>query len=80
MIYECSSKHICFSKDELINCGMVSCRKQTVKVSTENINWFYRINKNGLCITRDDLHLIIEDPNMPNDVKAKVRKIFFSDI
>ncbi len=80
MIYECSSKHICFSKDELINCGMAGCRKQTIIVSTENINWFYRINKNGLCITRDNLHRIIEDPNMPNDVKAKVRKIFFNDI
>jgi hypothetical protein len=59
---------------------MAGCRKQTIIVSTENINWFYRINKNGLCITRDNLHRIIEDPNMPNDVKAKVRKIFFNDI
>jgi hypothetical protein len=80
MIYECSNKHLCFSKDELGICGMTGCSKQTVKINNENINWFYRINKNGLCISRDSLHMIIEDPNMPNAVKAKVRKIFFSDI
>ncbi|HEU5121188.1 MAG TPA: hypothetical protein VFT71_09375 [Candidatus Nitrosocosmicus sp.] len=79
MIYECPSKHICFSKDKLTSCGMTGCRKQTVDVSLENINWFYKIDKNGLCINRDDLHLIIEDPNMPDDVKKKIRKIFFSD-
>jgi hypothetical protein len=80
MIYECPSKHICFSKDKLTSCGMSSCRKQTVNVSLENINWFYKIDKNGLCINRDDLHFIIEDPNMPDDVKKKIRKIFFSNI
>jgi hypothetical protein len=80
MIFECPSKHICFSKNELASCGMSGCRKLTVNVSLEDINWFYKINKNGLCINRDDLHLIIEDPNMPADVKKKVRKIFFSDM
>lgn len=80
MIFECPSKHICFSKNELASCGMSGCRKLTFNVSLEDINWFYKINKNGLCINRDDLHLIIEDPNMPADVKKKVRKIFFSDI
>ena len=80
MIFECLSKHICFSKNELASCGMSGCRKLTVNVSLGDINWFYKINKNGLCINRDDLHLIIEDPNMPADVKKKVRKIFFSDI
>lgn len=80
MIYECSDKHICFSKDELVICGMTGCSRQTVKINNENINWFYRINKNGLCIERDSLHMIIEDPNMPKDVKAKVQKVFFSDL
>ena len=80
MIFECPSKHICFSKDELVSCGMSGCRKLTVNVSLEDIHWFYKINKNGLCINRDDLHLIIEDPKMPADVKKKIRKIFFSDM
>ena len=58
---------------------MTGCRKQTVCVSLENINWFYKINKNGLCIHKDELHLIIEDPAMPYEVKKKIRKIFFND-
>ena len=76
MIYECPNKHVCFSKDELSNCGMRDCNKQTVKLSLENIKWFYKINKNGLCINRPDLHMIIEDTNMPKDVKKQIQKIF----
>lgn len=68
------------TQPQLTSCGMTGCRKQTVNVSLEDINWFHKINKNGLCINRDDLHFIIEDPNMPHDVKKKIRKIFFSDI
>jgi hypothetical protein len=80
MIYECPNKHVCFSKDELSNCGMRGCNKQTVKLSLENIKWFYKINKNGLCINRDDLHKILEDPNMPTDVKTKIQSIFYRNI
>jgi len=80
MIYECPNKHVCFSKDELSNCGMRDCNKQTVKLSLENIKWFYKINKNGLCINRDDLHMILEDPNMPTDVKTKIQSIFYRNI
>lgn len=76
MIYECPSKHISFSKDDLTNCGMRGCNKQTVILSTSDIKWFYKINKNGLCINRTDLHMIIEDPNMPKDVKKQIQKIF----
>jgi len=76
MIFECPSGHICFSKDELTICGMRGCNKQIDMLSPDDIKWFYKINKNGLCITRTDLHMIIEDPNMPNDVKKQVQKIF----
>jgi hypothetical protein len=76
MIFECPSGHICFSKDELAICGMRGCDKKTHMLSSDDIKWFYKINKKGLCITRTDLHLIIEDPNMPKDVKKQIQKIF----
>lgn len=43
-----------------------------------NIDWFYKINKIGLCIHKNDLHKIIEDPNMPKQVKKQIGKIFFN--
>ena len=76
MIFECPSGHICFSKDELTICGMRGCDKKTYMLSPDDIKWFYKINKKGLCITRTDLHKIIEDPNMPKDVKKQIQKIF----
>jgi len=76
MIFECPSGHICFSKDELTICGMRGCNKQIDMLSPDDIKWFYKINKNGLCITRTDLHMIIEDPSMPNDVKKQIQKVF----
>jgi hypothetical protein len=76
MIYECPSSHICFSKDDLTTCAMKGCIKQTVVISPIEINWFYKINKDGLCINRDDLHMIIDDPNMPKDVKKQIQKVF----
>ncbi|MGN6351114.1 MAG: hypothetical protein ACTHL3_06585 [Candidatus Nitrosocosmicus sp.] len=68
--------HICFSKDDLTTCAMKGCIKQTVVISPINIDWFYKINKDGLCINRDDLHMIIDDPNMPKDVKKQIQNIF----
>jgi hypothetical protein len=41
-----------------------------------DIKWFYKINKNGLCINETDLHMIIDDHNMPKDVKKQIEKIF----
>ena len=76
MIYECPLGHICFSKDDLDTCAMKGCFKQTVVISPIDINWFYKINKDGLCIDKKDLHMIIEDPNMPKDVKKQIQKIF----
>ncbi len=79
MIYECPSGHICFTEEDRTNCGMKGCNKQTDVVSPIDIKWFYKINKNGLCISKIDLHKIIEDNNMPKDVKKQIQKIF-SDI
>jgi hypothetical protein len=76
MIYECPSGHICFSKGELNNCAMRGCIKQTIVLSPTDINWFYKINNDGLCINRDNLHMIIDDPNMPKNVKKQIEKIF----
>jgi hypothetical protein len=54
---------------------MTGCTKSTVVISPINIKWFYKTSKLGLCIDRKDLHKIIEDPNMPKDVKKQI-KIF----
>jgi hypothetical protein len=55
---------------------MKGCIKQTVVISPIDIDWFYKIKKDGLCINRDDLHMIIDDPNMPKDVKKQIQNIF----
>ena len=68
MISECSNDHICFGKD-LSTCAMNDCGRPTVIISPLDIKWFYKINESGLCINRKDLHMIIEDQNMPKDVK-----------
>jgi len=78
MIYKCSSDHICFTKDEIKSCGVRGCLNTPVLIHSENIKWFYKINKNGLCINKNDLHKIVEDPNMPQDVKKTILKIFFN--
>ena len=48
---------------------MNDCGRTTVIISPTDIKWFYKINELGLCINRKDLHMIIEDQNMPKDVK-----------
>ena len=55
---------------------MTACNKPTIVVSPIDIRWFYKIRETGLCINRKDLHKIIEDPNMPKDVKKEITKIF----
>ncbi len=40
-----------------------------------DIDWFYKINKDGLCVI-EDLHMIIDDSNMPRDVKKQIQKMF----
>ena len=77
MIYECQQGHICFSSNEDVNaCAMTGCTRSTIVISPIDIEWFYKINKLGLCIDREDLHNIIEDPNMPKDVKRQITKVF----
>jgi hypothetical protein len=55
---------------------MKGCGRPTVIISPIDIKWFYKINESGLCINRNDLHMIIGDHNMPKDVKGTVLKIF----
>lgn len=76
MISECSSGHICFGKGDLSSCRMKDCGRPTVIISPVDIKWFYKINDSGLCINRKDLHMIMEDRNMPKDVKKTILRIF----
>jgi hypothetical protein len=76
MIYECPQGHICFSKDSLDICGMKGCGRITVVISPIDIKWFYEISKTGLCINRSELYKIIDDPNMPNNVKRQIQEVF----
>ena len=75
MIYECPSDHICFSKDDIDTCAMKGCIMQTIVISPIDIKWFYKINKDGGCIDKKDLHMIIDDPNMPKDAKNNTKNI-----
>jgi hypothetical protein len=43
-----------------------------------DIKWFYKISETGLCINKSEIHKIIEDPNMPKDVKKQIRKVFYA--
>ena len=78
MIFECQSNHISFSKDNLLLCAVKGCSKPVSLVSSIDIDWFYKINKEGLCIDRKDLNKILDDPNMPKEVKQKISKIFYN--
>ena len=76
MISECGGGQICFGKGDLSSCVMRDCGRPTVIISPIDIKWFYKINESGLCINRKDLHMIIEDQNMPKDVKKTILRIF----
>jgi hypothetical protein len=76
MIFECPQGHICFSKDNLDVCGMKGCNRSTLIVDLMDITWFYKISETGLCINKSEIHKIIEDPNMPKDVKKQIQKVF----
>jgi hypothetical protein len=75
MIYECPLGHICFSKTDLHTSALKGCIKQTIILSPIDIEWFYKINKDGLGINKADLNMIIEDHNMLKDVKKANRKV-----
>lgn len=76
MIYECQEGHICFSKDNLNTCGMKGCNKSIILLSPIDIKWFYEISETGLCINRGDLHMLMGDSNMPEQVKKEITKVF----
>jgi hypothetical protein len=57
-------------------CGMKGRGKTTVAISPIDIEWFYKISNTGLCINRSELHKIIKDPNMPNNVKRQIQEVF----
>lgn len=55
---------------------MKDCDKPVKIISDKDIDWFYRISPEGLAIREKDLHMILEDKNMPNDVKEAVKNVF----
>ena len=56
---------------------MKGCIKQTVVISPIDIDGFYKINKDGLCINNSNLLMIRADPDIFKDVKkANTKKIF----
>lgn len=50
--------------------------EQLIAVSDADIEWFYRINPSGLAMDERDLHMILKDGNMPQEVKDTIREIF----
>lgn len=55
---------------------MKGCENDTSAISDADIEWFYSISLSGLAINEWDLHMILEDKNMPQDVKDRIREIF----
>jgi hypothetical protein len=76
MISECSNGHICFGKVDFSSCAMKDCGRPIVIISPIDIKLFYKINESGLCVNRKDLRMILEDRNMPKDVKKTIVRTF----
>lgn len=55
---------------------MKGCENETSAISDADIEWFYSISLSGLAINERDLHMILEDRNMPQEVKDRIRKSF----
>lgn len=55
---------------------MKECQKPVDVISEVDIDWFYKISAEGLAINEADLHKILDDRNMPKDVKGAIREIF----
>jgi hypothetical protein len=55
---------------------MKDCGKPVKIISDKDIDWFYKISPEGLAIQEKDLHMILEDKNMPNEVKEAVKDVF----
>jgi hypothetical protein len=75
LICKCPDGHISFAR-ELRYCGMKGCGKPVTTVSNIDIEWFYKINPDGLAIEEKDLHKILQDRNMPKEVKEIMKETF----
>ena len=75
MICRCPDGHISFAR-ELRHCGMKNCGKPAEIISDKDIEWLYKISPNGLAISEKDLHKILDDKNMPKEVKEVVKEVF----
>ena len=53
---------------------MKGCNRSTLIVDLMDIMWFYKISETGLCINESEIYKIIEDPNMPKDVRNRYEK------
>jgi hypothetical protein len=75
LIYRCPDGHISFAR-ELRHCGMKDCGKPAETISDKDIEWLYKISPNGLAISEKDLPKILDDKNMPKEVKEAVKEVF----
>jgi hypothetical protein len=75
LIYRCIDGHVSFAR-QLSYCGMKGCEKPIEIVSEMDVEWFYKINPEGLAINEVDLDKILADRNVPKDVKSVVRDVF----
>lgn len=55
---------------------MKGCELSIDVISEREIDWFYKINPNGLAINERDLNKIIRGKNIPEDVKNTIGKLF----
>ena len=75
MIYRCHNGHISFAR-ELRHCGLKDCRRSIATISDKDIEWLYKISPNGLAINEKDLYKMLDDKNMPKEVKEAVKEVF----
>jgi hypothetical protein len=55
---------------------MKGCGNPIVSISNRDIEWFYKISPGGLAMNEKDLHMMMEDKNMPKEVKKAIVEIF----
>lgn len=55
---------------------MKGCDKPIEPISDRDIEWFYKISPDGLAMNEKDLHMMMEDKNMPKEVKKAIEEIF----
>jgi hypothetical protein len=55
---------------------MKDCGKPAETISDKDIEWLYKISPNGLAISEKDLPKILDDKNMPKEVKEAVKEVF----